>query len=133
MNKTMDHNSKGFKQTVYYDGACPLCSREIAFYRQRDGAESMEWIDASACDADALGPDLDRKAALGVMHVRGSDGELWRGAESFLAIWRELPGFRWLTWLLDNPIGRPLMDWGYKGFLRIRPFLVQRAADNRRS
>ena len=43
---------------VYYDGACPICSREIAFYRARPGAQGFAWVDATSCDLDALGPGL---------------------------------------------------------------------------
>ncbi len=30
--------------TVYYDGTCPLCRREIAFYRRCAGATSIVWV-----------------------------------------------------------------------------------------
>lgn len=39
------------KLTVYYDGACPLCRREIEFYRRRRGADAIEWVDAAVGDA----------------------------------------------------------------------------------
>jgi predicted DCC family thiol-disulfide oxidoreductase YuxK len=56
--------------TVYYDGACPICSREIAQYRKVHGAERLDFVDAAACDANGLGPGLSRDAALARMHVR---------------------------------------------------------------
>ena len=77
--------------TVYYDGACPVCRREIGFYQKRTGAEvSYCDVAAEACPA----PDLTREEALKRFHVRLADGALVSGAAAFLALWRETPGFR---------------------------------------
>lgn len=40
--------------SVFYDGDCPLCQREIAFYRRRSGAERIRWIDVASCDEAVL-------------------------------------------------------------------------------
>ncbi|MEL6316868.1 MAG: DUF393 domain-containing protein [Pseudomonadota bacterium] len=92
------------KAEVYFDGACPLCRREIAFYRRQRGAERIAWVDASAPDA-ALGPDLDRERALGRFHVRLEDGRLAHGGDGFLEIWRRLDRFRWLARLIGGAPG----------------------------
>jgi len=34
--------------TVYFDGACPLCRREIAHYRSRDRAARIAFLDIAA-------------------------------------------------------------------------------------
>jgi hypothetical protein len=31
--------------TVYYDGGCPLCTKEITHYKQNPKAEQIRWID----------------------------------------------------------------------------------------
>jgi predicted DCC family thiol-disulfide oxidoreductase YuxK len=103
--------------TVYYDGACPVCRREIGFYRSRTGS-SVTYCDVAveACPA----PDLSREDALQRFHVRRGDGMLVSGAAAFLALWRETPGFTWAARLLSV---RPLvavLDAAYAGFLRIR-------------
>jgi len=33
--------------TVFYDGACPLCRREIAFYQRLDRAQRLVWRDVA--------------------------------------------------------------------------------------
>lgn len=33
--------------TVYYDGACGVCSREVALYRRLDRAAAIRWHDVS--------------------------------------------------------------------------------------
>ena len=62
--------------TVYFDGACPLCSQEIAHYRRAAGADDITWVDAAVSDPASLGPGLTREAALARMHVRRADGSV---------------------------------------------------------
>ncbi|CRI64811.1 hypothetical protein THIOKS12130002 [Thiocapsa sp. KS1] len=31
--------------TAYFDGGCPLCSKEIAHYRRIDKAGAIHWVD----------------------------------------------------------------------------------------
>ncbi|MEC8288896.1 MAG: DCC1-like thiol-disulfide oxidoreductase family protein, partial [Pseudomonadota bacterium] len=33
--------------TVYYDGGCPMCAREVGMYRSLKGAESIKWVNLS--------------------------------------------------------------------------------------
>ncbi len=113
--------------TVYFDGACPLCRREVAFYRRLDRAGRIAWQDVSAPDA-APGCDLSRDAALQRFHVREADGRLASGAAGFVAVWRRLPGFRWLAPLAAWPPALRLLEHAYLGFLKIRPWISRRFA-----
>lgn len=113
--------------TVYYDGACPLCSLEIAHYRSRPGAERMRFVDAASPGAP-LGAGLERDAALRRFHVRDEQGRLRSGAAGFVAIWALLPGWRWLARLARVPGLLWLMERGYRAFLPLRPYLARLAA-----
>jgi predicted DCC family thiol-disulfide oxidoreductase YuxK len=106
--------------TVYFDGACPVCRREIAHYRRQRGSGAIAWIDASTCDEAALGPGLDRFAAMSRFHVRNADGSLTSGAAAFVAIWRRLPAFAWLASIASIRPVLALLDSGYAMFLRVR-------------
>ena len=107
--------------TVYFDGACPLCRREIAHYRSQAGAASMAWVDVAGGDAAALGAGLSRDAALARLHVRQQDGSLVSGAAAFAAIWSQLPAYGWLARLASRRSVLGLMNVAYSGFLRLRP------------
>lgn len=110
--------------TVYFDGACPVCSREIGMYRQSAGGEAIQWVDAARCDVaqwEALSPDLGRDAALARMHVRRADGKLVSGAAAFVAMWDHLPKFARLARIARVPGVVPLLELGYRGFLKARP------------
>jgi predicted DCC family thiol-disulfide oxidoreductase YuxK len=108
--------------TAYYDRRCPLCRSEIARYRRLRGSEAIAWVDATVCDEAALGPGLDRSAALDHLHVRDADGSLTSGAAAFVSIWRRLTAFARLTKLVSFPPLKVLFEAGYALFLRVRPF-----------
>ncbi|MHC2001958.1 thiol-disulfide oxidoreductase DCC family protein [Methylobacterium sp. CM6241] len=112
--------------TVYYDGACPLCSAEIRTYRRSRGAERLTFVDVSGDDAPAtLGPDLSREAAQARFHVRDDQGRLASGASGFIRLWRELPGWGWLAAFASLP-GMPILaEAAYRGFLPLRPHLAK--------
>lgn len=109
--------------TVYHDGACPLCAAEIALYRRAAGAEAVGFVDASGEGAPAA--DLPREAALARFHVRDARGELLSGAAAFAALWRVLPGWRWLGRLVASPVLLPLAEAAYRGLLPLRPRLAR--------
>lgn len=113
--------------TVYYDGACPLCRREVAFYRRLDRADRIDWQDVSPPDA-APGCGLSREAALARFHARRPDGRLFDGAAAFVAVWRCLPGFRHLAPLAAWPPALRALERAYRGFLRVRPWISRQLA-----
>jgi predicted DCC family thiol-disulfide oxidoreductase YuxK len=108
------------RPTVYYDGGCPVCSREVRFYQGRAGAASFAWVDVAGSDDAALGPGLTRAAALARMHLRRADGTIVTGAAAFAEIWRFMPGLRWLGRLMAIPPFGALAELGYGVFLRAR-------------
>ena len=111
--------------TVLYDGACPLCRREIGVYRGLQPLRS----DARVCFADVNDPALPlpdgttRAQLLARFHVRGYDGQLLGGAQAFLALWAALPGWRWLALFGRLPGAAWGMERLYRLFLRGRPAL----------
>ena len=107
--------------TVYYDGVCPVCSREIAMYRRQPGAERCVWVDASSCPEAALGAGLSRKDALARFHVRRADGELVDGMRGFAALWCALPRMAWVGRIATFRPMAMLLDMAYAVFLRLRP------------
>lgn len=117
--------------TVYYDGACPLCSREIAHYRSMAGAEHIHWqdvADASSTHGDAkLADDLTREAALARMHVRDADGQLISGAAAFAQMWQMFPKTRWLGRVAATRPALWVLEPAYRGFLALRPLWRRKA------
>jgi predicted DCC family thiol-disulfide oxidoreductase YuxK len=115
--------------TVLYDGACPLCRREISVYR---GLQPLN-AETPGCFADVSNADLPlppgttREQLLARFHVRRPDGQLLSGAQAFLALWAALPGWRWLARLGRLPGMTWVMERSYRLFLRWRPTLQRLA------
>ena len=113
--------------TVYFDGACPLCRREIAYYQALDTAGRMAWQDVSAdaayCVDGRCQADLMRR-----FHVRAADGRWWHGAAAFARLWQALPGaWHWAGRLAALPPLVWVLELAYRAFLPLRPWLQQRA------
>lgn len=113
--------------TVLYDGACPLCRREIGVYQGQASAQSVCFADVSD-EALPLPPGTTREQLMARFHVRLADGALVSGAAAFLALWAALPGWRWLAYLGRLPGAGWLMERSYRLFLRGRPRLQRWAA-----
>jgi ubiquinone biosynthesis monooxygenase Coq7 len=109
--------------TVLYDGACPLCRREIAHLRglaERRPDSALCFVDVSGDDA-GVASEAERAALLARFHVQRADGTRLDGAAAFVAMWGRLPGWRWLARIARLPGALPVMELAYRLFLRVRP------------
>ena len=114
------------KPTLYFDGACPVCSREIAMCRSQTGSEAIDWVDVTCCPVGELGDGLTREAAMARLHLRQPDGRPLSGAAAFAALWRALPRGSWLGRVAGTAIGLMILEAGYRAFLALRPLWRRR-------
>jgi demethoxyubiquinone hydroxylase (CLK1/Coq7/Cat5 family)/predicted DCC family thiol-disulfide oxidoreductase YuxK len=116
--------------SVFYDGSCPMCVREVALYRRQSPADII-WHDLSSLGLsiprDTAGYQPSHAVLMRRFHVHSSEGQWLDGAAAFALIWQRL-GFAWrvLAQIGRLPGGLRLMDAVYAMFLSLRPGL-QRA------
>jgi predicted DCC family thiol-disulfide oxidoreductase YuxK len=102
--------------TTFYDGGCPLCSKEIAHYQRMDRTHRVRWIDLTQAADELAAVGLDTATAMRRLHVRDADGRLLSGVPAFVAIWYRLPRYRVLAQIVEKlRLVRPL-DWVYAEF-----------------
>ena len=108
--------------TVWFDGNCPLCLREIALMRRLDRRGAITFLDLTSETTDC---PVDRADMLARFHA-AEDGQVLSGAAAFAAMWRAIPLLRPLGLLARSRHVLSGLEWLYLRFLRIRPALQAR-------
>ena len=102
---------------VFYDGECPVCRIEVAYYQRRDKSNHLAWVDITRLSEAELPAGKTRDDLLRRFHVVDGSGIWHVGVDAFAAIWSALPGFRHFTWLFRTPGLRQCAGVGYRAFL----------------
>jgi predicted DCC family thiol-disulfide oxidoreductase YuxK len=105
--------------TVWFDGGCPLCLREIALMKRLDRRGAIQFLDVTA---DGTSCPIDRAELLARFHAR-EDGQLLSGAAAFAAMWRAIPVLRPFGRAARAPWALKILEALYIHFLRVRPRL----------
>ena len=111
--------------TVFYDGACPICAREMALMKRLDRTQRLTLLDFSLADF-AAPADLAVTDLSAVIHAQWADGTVITGVEVFRAIWEAI-GLGFLSRLSRLPLVAPLMVTAYGWFARNRLWLTGRS------
>jgi len=102
--------------TTFYNGDCPVCRAGMTSYDKAARAKGLPLTFRDVADdaeeAATLGITPDR--ALRRLHARDADGRLYVGFDAMLAVWRQVPGRRWMGWLYGLPVIRPIAAWIYE-------------------
>ena len=104
--------------TIFYDGTCPLCSREMGALTKDDKENKIKTIDIYS-EVFSEYPQIDATAANTVLHALNAKGELLLGLDVTYEAWR-LVGKGWLYAPLRWPGIKTFADWCYLRFARNR-------------
>ena len=103
---------------LLYDGACPVCRREILWlYRRRPDA--IEPVDTSAPGFYAADFGLETQRVDAALYGMRPDGGVTVGMDSLREAYR-LVGLGWVVAWTDWWPARPVFDALYRGFARNR-------------
>jgi len=106
--------------TVFYDGKCGLCSKEINHYRKiaPDGIFNWQDITQSATELNKEGISLAE--GLKLLHAKDKTGKLHIGVDAFILIWKQLKRWNLLAFIASLPVINPILKIGYKHFAEWR-------------
>ena len=113
--------------TVWYDGACPLCRREIGLMQRLGRKGAINFFDATS---SLRFRPIDRADLLERFHAQ-ENSVMLTGAAAFAAMWRSIP--------ILTPLGLAArLAWvlvvlmrGYRLFLQVGPRLQRFYATRR--
>jgi predicted DCC family thiol-disulfide oxidoreductase YuxK len=99
---------------LLYDGACPLCLREVNFLQKRDAGRGLVvFVDIATADynpADHGGVEFE--AAMGRIHAVLPDGTVIKNVEVFRRIYETL-GMGWVYAITRIPLFEAIANWLY--------------------
>jgi predicted DCC family thiol-disulfide oxidoreductase YuxK len=94
--------------TVFYDGKCGLCRREIAYYIRIAPEYVFEWIDITVAPETFIALGYPVANGLKALHVRDATGVMHIGVDGFIIIWQQLARWRALAFVVRLPIIHPV-------------------------
>lgn len=99
------------KDTLFYDGQCPICSAEISrIISAADGSINIVDINSTAK------LPLDQKTLFSELHLLKPNGEILVGLEANVAAWQHTK-YRGIASILLWPVIRQMAELGYKVWL----------------
>jgi predicted DCC family thiol-disulfide oxidoreductase YuxK len=117
-----------WKIKLLFDGACPLCVREVNFLKRKDGDRHLiKFVDIAAEDYDSTdNANIDFETAMGRIHAILPNGEIVRDVEVFRQIY-DILGIGWIYAVTKLPIVGRLADLLYGVWADYRLLLTGRA------
>ena len=120
MNQDQAAGQRYSNATLYYDGACPLCTAEIRRLSKLCDPDLYLMDIHSAENTDSL---PGRDALLRNLHYIRADGEVLTGIDANVAAWQHTRFgvlWRWLRWSWLRPLtSRVYALWARRRFRKL--------------
>ncbi len=102
-------------QSVYYNGACPVCRTEMSHYARRCEAAAVPvtFIDSSIRYDDLAEYGLRREHLQRRLYLKSANGQILSGVAALTRLWAQTPGYQWLSKVVSLPIVRPIAEGLY--------------------
>jgi len=106
--------------TVFYDGKCGLCSKEIDHYKSIAPDGIFIWEDITQSTTALNKEGINLADGLKLLHAKNNNGKMHIGLDAFILIWGQLKRWKILSSLDSLPIVYQLTTLAYKAFANWR-------------
>jgi predicted DCC family thiol-disulfide oxidoreductase YuxK len=121
----IDPAPQTFEVELFFDGACPLCAREVRWLRRLDAQARVRFTDIALPSFDPSVTGRPRSELMASLHARLPDGTWLTGVDSFRAVYAAV-GLRRLVALSRLAPVSWALERGYAWFARNRLRLTGR-------
>ena len=97
---------------VYFNNSCKICKAEIDLYK-KEKIKEIDWVDITNNDLAEKETSKNNKELLRRLHVKEGT-EIVQGAKAFLLLWKRIPKYKFLYYLLKLPIIFHLFHYAYE-------------------
>ena len=126
---TKDANNTPPKATVYHDGDCPLCEKEVKLMQKIDASKSIKWVDINQNKQALADAGITYQQAMDRIHVADESQQMHTGVKGFLHIWKHLPYYRRIVPVIKHtPFLLTILEAAYRLFAKYRLRLTNRHA-----
>jgi len=120
--KTFQEMNQKRPLKLFYDGGCPICSKEMKQLNKRNADETLKFIDISSKrDFERERKTLSYEQAMSQMHALDANGNLLFGLDAFAAAYAHC-NRPFISTLLNISFLRPLLNPLYRLFAKHRMY-----------
>ena len=102
--------------SVFYDGKCGLCRREIDHYKRIAPVGVFDWVDITVDTSVTQKLGISYADGLKLLHAQDSQEKLHVGVDAFILIWQQIPRWRILAIIVGAGFIRPIANFAYQAF-----------------
>ena len=120
-----------YKLTFLFDGACPLCLREVSFLKKRNKANDINFVDISLSDYKPEDfNNINYIDAMDNLHGILENGEIIKGLD-VLSYSYELIGLGWVYYPIKLPYISNLLRLIYRFWAKNRLLITGRSNEEK--
>jgi predicted DCC family thiol-disulfide oxidoreductase YuxK len=102
--------------SVFFDGKCNLCSKEINYYRRIAPKNTFNWVDITKTPGELDKFEIKLSDGLRLMHVADSRGNIFTGVDAFIIMWKQIKYWKFLGLFVSLPIIKQIANLLYQYF-----------------
>jgi predicted DCC family thiol-disulfide oxidoreductase YuxK len=102
--------------SVFFDGKCNLCSKEINYYQRIAPKNTFNWVDITKTPGELDKFEIKLSDGLRLMHVADSNGNIFTGVDAFIIMWKQIKYWKILGLFASLPIVKQIANLLYRYF-----------------